>query len=236
MTISFILKIGDKTPLVEKILLAEGISRAGKFLLSNILAGFKGVEAAQYVDSLEKIPIFAKFNFMDKKAAKEFLRCEIDMHCYEMLIGRNFNYRASDKSSIFNHPRHKEFLKRSARPDGDPALARFYREKPYSFFIVHEMMPNIDIYFDLFPKLKIIHMQRSPMDLVSSWYKRGYGWRFKNDPKFFDMTLLENKNFFPWYICPHHKKYFNASEMDKVALSIINLFRLYKNKFKTMPL
>src|SRR3989338_8703693 len=174
--------IGNKKPLVEKLLLAEGITCAGKFLLANILAGFEGVEPVQNFNSLEKIPIFTRFNFMDKKAAKEFLRCEVDMHCYEMLIGRNFNHRISDKSSIFNHPKHEEYLKRSLMPDGDAALARFYKEKPYSFFVVHEMMPNIDVYFDVFPKLKIIHTRINPIDLVFNLYKKGYCRRTKKDP------------------------------------------------------
>jgi len=225
--------VGNKKPLVENLLLVEGITRAGKFLLANILAGFKGIEPVQNFDSLEKIPVLARFNLVDKKVAEELLRCEVDMHCYEMLIGRNFNHRLSDKSSIFNHPRNKEYLKRCILPDGVRALARFYKENPYSFFIVHEMIPNIDIYFNLFPKIKIISIQRSPVDLVFSWYKRGYGWRIQNDPRVWVMSFKKGKIFFPWYIFPHQKKYTSLSEMDRLIFSIQILFNAYKKKYKS---
>ncbi|MEK7598941.1 MAG: sulfotransferase domain-containing protein [Patescibacteria group bacterium] len=226
--------IGKRKPLVENLLLVEGISRAGKFLLANLLAGFKGIEPMQYYGLLELIPVFTKLRFIDKRMAEELIQCEIDTHCYEMLIGRNFNLRLSDKSSIFNHPRHKEYLKRCSQEDGDAALKKFYKEKPYSFFIMHELMPNIDIYFDLYPKLKIINIQRSPVDLVFSWYKRGLVRRFKNDPKNFIIPLEEKKSVFPWYVYPHQKKISALSEMDKTIFIIDRLFNIYENKFKIL--
>ena len=227
--------IGSRKPFVKDLLFAEGITRSGKFLLANILSAFNGIEPAQSCRMLEMIPVFTKFGFIDKKTAGELLRCDIDIHCYEMYIGRNLNHRSSDKSSVFNHPRCTEFLKRCLMPDGDKALNRFYKEKPYSLFVMHETMPNIEIYFDLFPKLKIIHMKRSPMDLVFSLYKRGGGRRLNKDPRYWMIPFEEEKKFFPWYVYPHQKKYFKLSEMDRVALRVINLFKLYKNRLTTLP-
>ena len=226
--------IGSRKPFVKDLLFAEGITRSGKFLLANILSAFNGIEPAQSCRMLEMIPVFTKFGFIDKKTAGELLRCDIDIHCYEMYIGRNLNHRSSDKSSVFNHPRCTEFLKRCLMPDGDKALNRFYKEKPYSLFVMHETMPNIEIYFDLFPKLKIIHMKRSPMDLVFSLYKRGGGRRLNKDPRYWMIPFEEEKKFFPWYVYPHQKKYFKLSEMDRVALRVINLFKLYESKLATL--
>lgn len=229
------ISVGSKALLVKDLLFVEGITRSGKFLLANILAGFKGVEPAQNPVLVQKIPIFAKFGLIDRKTAEEFLKHEIDIYCYEMYIGRNLNHRLSDKSSIFNHPRHKEFLKRCLAPEGDVAVAKFYKERPYSSFIMHETMPFIDIYFNIFPKLKVVHIQRSPMDLVFSWYKRGYGRRLKNDPRFWAIPFEEGGKLFPWYVHPNQKEYFNLSEMDRVIFSIISLLRLYKKGFSALP-
>jgi len=227
--------VGNRKPLVEDILFIEGITRSGKFLLANVLSGFHGVEPVQNCRLLEMLPVFARFHLVDKKLAAEILRCDIDIHCYEMLIGRNLNHRVSDKSAIFKHPRYREFLKRCSMPDGDSALARFYEEKPCSLFVMHETMPNIDVYFDLFRKLKIIHMKRGPMELVFSLYKRGGGRRLNSDPRYWMIPFEERKKLFPWYVYPHQKKYFEHSEMDKVALRVINLFTMYKKKFATLP-
>ena len=226
--------IGSRKPLVKDLLFVEGITRSGKFLLANILSGFNGIEPAQSCRMLEMIPVFTRFGLIDKKMAGELLRCDIDIHCYEMYIGRNLNHRLHDKSSVFNHPRREDFLKRYSMPDGDAALERFYKEKPHSLFVMHETMPNIDIYFNLFPKLKVIHMKRNPMSLVFSLYKRGGGRRLNKDPRYWMIPFEEEKKFFPWYVYPHQKKYFKLSEMDRVALRVINLFKLYESKLATL--
>ena len=227
--------IGSRKPLVKDLLFVEGITRSGKFLLANILSGFNGIEPAQSCRMLEMIPVFTRFGLIDKKMAGELLRCDIDIHCYEMYIGRNLNHRLHDKSSVFNHPRCEDFLKRYSMPDGDAALERFYKEKPHSLFVMHETMPNIDIYFNLFPKLKVIHMKRNPMSLVFSLYKRGGGRRLNRDPRYWMIPFKEGKEFFPWYVYTYQKKYFEFSEMNRVALRVINLFKLYKNRLTTLP-
>src|SRR3989344_6802612 len=101
--------VAPRKPLVKNLLVIEGVSRSGKFLLSDLLAGFADIEPVQTHVSLEHIPIFEKLGMIDAEAAREFLRCEIDVYSYEMLIGRTLNLRKSDKSAIFNHPRVKEF-------------------------------------------------------------------------------------------------------------------------------
>ena len=37
------IKVGQKAPLVENLLIIEGISRSGKFLLANILNGLEDI-------------------------------------------------------------------------------------------------------------------------------------------------------------------------------------------------
>lgn len=221
-------KIGRRAPLVKNLLIVDGISRSGKFVLGNILTGFRGVEPIQYHGPLEFLPFLESFGFLDKRAAQELIRQEIDIHCYEMLIGRNLNYRRDDLSSIFNHPLSKKYLKRSSQPDGDLALKRFEKEEPYSLFMMHELASTIKIYFETFPHLKVICLRRSPMSLVYEWLKRGFGIRYGTDPKFFSITLQAKNGLVPWFVADWMDEFHVLSETDRIIKTILTLHNAYE--------
>ena len=228
------IKIGTRVPLVKNLLIVEGITRAGKFLLANLIHGFKDIEPIQYYGLPENLSFLEKFGFINRRAAKEILQCQIDTHCYEMLIGRNFNHRKFDKSSIYNNPRYKEFLTRSNEPDREKLLAAFYKNNSYSFFIMHELMPHIKIYLDTFSDIKIVSIQRSPIELVHSWYKCGLGKRWGNDPTWFQIALGDNQGPIPWYAHDWTHDYRTLPEIDRVIHSIQTLDYLYKKSFSRL--
>lgn len=228
------IKIGQRTPLVKNLLVVEGITRAGKFLLANILQGFPKIEPVQYNYLLEQIPFLAKFGLIEKNTAQQLLQCEVDIHAYEMRIGRNLNHRRSDKSSIHNRPDAQEYLNRTNKPDGNLAVAEFNKEKPYSLQIAHELMPNIEIYFDTFPQLKVISIQRSPIELVYSWYKRGHGHRWGSDPKVFQMVLEGVSKPIPWFSAEEKGNYYQLSEVDRIIMAIEKLIKLGKKSYQKL--
>lgn len=224
-------KLGKRKPLVGSLLFIEGIGRSGKFLLANILHGFRGIEPVQCYGLLDNIPFLERFGLIEKKVAQEILQCEIDSHCYEMLIGRNLNHRRSDKSSIFNIPNYDKYLKRCSEPDGDLAVKKFSREKLCSMFILHDLIPNIKIYFDTFPKLKVISVRRNPIYLVYSWYSRGWGKRLGGDPRSFSLLLQEGGESVPWYAAGWEKKYMKLSEMDRCIAAIEWITHAYRDSY-----
>lgn len=225
--------LGRRKPLVKKLLLIEGIGRAGKFLAANIINGFADVEPVQLCGLLEHIPFFTKLGFIEKRAAEELLHHEIDMHCYEMLIGRNLNHRPFDKSSIFNNPDYKKLLSRSKEPDSDKELKSFYKRGAYSFFLLHEVLPYIRIYFNTFPKMKIISLRRSPADLVYSWYSRRVIGQLGTNPKFFRIPLQGSKGPIPWYHYQNPEEYESLNAMDRVIAAMENLFDKYEKAEKS---
>ena len=200
--------VGKRKVLVDNLLIIEGITRAGKFLLANLMPAFDGIEPIQYHGLLEEIPFLEKFGFIDRATAQEILRCEIDLHTYDMLIGRNLNHRKSDKSSIFNHPQSEAYLARTDEPDGDAAIRKFYKQNPYCLYIMHELMPNIGICFDTFPTMRVLSIRRSPLDLVYSWHCRGNGHRYGIDPKVFVITLDSPHGPIPWFAAEWKKNYY----------------------------
>lgn len=229
------LTIGSKAPLVKEILVLDGITRAGKFAVANLLNHFPRIEPMQYFGLLEHLPYLEKFGLINRQVAKEILRCEVDTHCYEMLIGRNLNMRRGDKSSVYHMADLKNYLKRLKEPDGDAALQKYYQQKLSSFFILHEVMPNIKLYFETFPNLKVISSQRNPVGLVWAWYIRGLGKRFVNDPKLFNIPLRVGKKIVPWFVHHRANEYLKAKEVDRVIIMIDSIFDLSRKGYKKLP-
>lgn len=225
--------IGKRKYLVEDLLLLDGITRSGKFLLANILSSFKNIEPVQYYGLLEHIPFFERFGLMDRETSKELLHCEIDFHCYETLIGRNLNHRRSDKSSIYNNPYRNSYKKRAEEKNIDLLLKNFHEKKPYSFFITHELLPHIDIYLETFPKIKIIVIERNAIDLVHSWWRRGIGTRIGSDPIMFQIPLRKNSGpAVPWYALSRDTEYYSLSEVDRIVFAIKTLKKTYHKTYK----
>ncbi|MDP3710335.1 MAG: sulfotransferase domain-containing protein [bacterium] len=229
------ISVGKRKYLVENLLLLDGITRSGKFLLANIISSFSNIEPVQYYGLLEHIPFFEKFGLMDKDTSKELLQCEIDFHCYETLIGRNLNHRKTDKSSIYHNPQSQSYIQRSGEKNIDLLLKNFHNKKPYSFFITHEILPHINIYLEAFPKIKIIVIERNAIDLVYSWWRRGIGTRIGNDPIMFQIPLRNNNGpAAPWYAQSWGKKYHSLSEVDRIIFSIKTLKELYQKAYRKL--
>jgi hypothetical protein len=215
------ISVGKREPFVKNLLFVEGISRSGKFLMANILSGIESVEPVQYNTLLEQLPIWKKFGLVDFELSKEILQCEIDLDAYELFIGRNLNHRKSDKSSIYNQPSFDKYLERCDKEDGQKAKERYFEQKLYNMFILHDMMSHIDIYLDMFPNVKIIHIERNPISLTYSWWKRGLGARPGKDPIFFKiMYKTETDMNVPWYAIEWQEEYNNLSDIDKIIKSI----------------
>lgn len=223
------IRIGQRAPLVKKLLLIEGVSRGGKFLMGNILNGFKDIEPVQYSGIVEHIPFLAKLGLIEKEVAKEILHHEVDVRCYETLIGRTLNHRVFDKSSIFNVAHHEQLLRRTHEKDTDKLLAEFYRKGAHSMFIAHETLPAISVLFETFPDMKVISLRRSPVELVYEWFTRYDMDSWGSNPKFFSMLLKGNKGPIPMYLYNDAKKFESLKGADRVIFAMEQVFRQYRS-------
>lgn len=228
--------MGPRVPLVKKLLLVDGISRSGKFVLANILNGLRDIEPVQYSGMLEHIPFLSRFGLIERRTAKELLHHEVDIRCYEMLIGRTLNHRVSDKSAIFNVADHEQYLRRSTEEDTDAILRSFYERQAYSFFLTHETLPDMGLFFEAFPELSLINLRRSPVDLVYAWSTRYAMDAWGKDPKFFNIPIEGKKGNIPWFMYGKEDAYEQLAPMDRAIFCIEALFKAYEEAEASLSL
>lgn len=218
--------VADKNTLVKNLLLIEGVSRSGKFFLGKILDGFERIEHFQYISIIEQLPFFVRLGMMKREVVKSLMQSTIDDNARNLQFGRNLNFQASDHSCILKAPRAKEYLERTKLTNPSHIIKNLSRGKMYSTFVVHECMPNIEIFFDVCPAVKIISIQRYPIDLVHSWYLRGWGLRQATDLLATQPCIKKNGIDIPWYACQWKESYNDLSPMDRVIKSINSFFKM----------
>ncbi len=222
------MKLSRPVLLTKKILLVEGLTRSGKFLLANFLSTIKEIDHINYNPLVEQIPFLVKQNLLDKNTGKVLLQTQFDNNCYDLIVGRGLNFRREDKSSVYNSPHQEKYLQRCSEPENLEKV-----KENYFPFIAHECLQFMDFLLETFPEAKVIRIIRNPIDLVYSWFNRGWGKRWGEDPKLFSLVFEEN---IPWYAVSWKEEYLAANEMDRVIKSIYYLKKEEEKTFKKLTM
>jgi hypothetical protein len=222
-----------KPSLVELPIFIDGISRTGKFLLGKIVSCFNDVENFQYISLIEQILYIHKLGSITRDAAIAFIKAQIDEHAYNMYLGRNLNLRFDDATSLYNNFELNKYLKRSLVPYGLEQKKEILNNKSESLFILHESFSHIELLYGAFPKMKFIHLNRHPVDLVHSWFIN-VGNRFKSDPFSFIPIVQSNNNLMPWYAVDWKDEFVPLTNIDRIIKSISYLLDIEKNTYTSL--
>jgi hypothetical protein len=217
-------------------IIVDGIGRTGKFFLCNILCGLENIEYFQYVSVLEHIPYLHRLGCIKEDAAISLLQVNVDEHAYNMMVGRNINLRYDDGSSVMNSFESELYNQRANTPvDNDAIINNNHANIRLSPFITHETFPNIKIFYKAFPTIKIVLLKRHPVDVVHSWFLRGWGKRFEQSDLLAFIPLVKNNELqFPWYVNGWEEEYYNISEIDRIIKGIDKLMKMEEDTFKSL--
>lgn len=227
-------RVAEKAYLVDNVLFLNGITRAGKFLLGKVISVLERVEHFQYVSILEHLPFLVRLGFIEEEAAIASMRVNVDEHAYNMAIGRNLNFRFTDASSLYNAPDFDGYLSRSLSADIQLLLEKFKNSKRLPCFIIHESLQDIPLFYKAFPAIKIIDLNRHPVDLISSWFRRGWGHRHGEDPLSFAPVFDGVKGALPWYATSWKEEYEAMSDADRVIKSVATLIEMGNKAYEKL--
>ena len=134
--------------ITDKVIFADGLTRSGKALLSNILLGFENVSSIQVLDILEQIlPMFSN-NKISKNATSSILRLYLNQNFYHYKLSRNLNFRYDDLTGIHNTSNPKQFYKNLNKKDDDDVIDELFKKDIYFQFQTHEILAQ---YLSLHP-------------------------------------------------------------------------------------
>ncbi len=215
-------------------LIITGLTRSGKTMLAPIISSFEKVEKVNVNYQFEYICMLNNVGAISDNSAKVALKYFLDNQIYENMIGRNTNFRFSDWSSVWNYSEPSEYISRAFSKEGDNAFNKIKQIKQIFSLLVHDALWHANIYFKSFSKLKMIHIDRHPVDLIYSWHKKGYGADFYDNPRNALLTLEFNKKIHPYYAHGWEAEYENLSEIDRI-IKMVDMIQTYgKNIYSSL--
>lgn len=223
-----------KEALSPRLLLIDGIGRAGKFLAAKIVSHLDRVEYFMFHTPVEQISQMSYLGLLPDSTAQAFLRLQIDIALTDRIAGRSFNLRRDDASCLFHAPDYELYEKRTLQPDLGVALETFNADNRYPSFITHELLPVIHLFFAITEDLKVLETIRHPIDMAYSWYNRGWGERFGYDPLAFVPTIEHDGQPVPWFAATYAADYTKASPIDRVLMFVLKLLKMCEKSLEAL--
>ncbi len=219
------MKYSVQENIAKKVVFIDGVTRCGKSLLTNILPSLDPVEHIQFFTLIEQILPGVAHGVVDLSYARSFVRTMMNENIYNMRLGRSVNFRYDDQSGIMNYKYPKVYFRRLGEAEGDSIVKDLRRAKAYFPFQTHDAMVHLDILTKLEIDFFMIELFRNPIDNIYSWWTRGWGERFGNDPRAFTLTMECNGVKLPWHCKGLERKWISANPMERCIIAAVDLIR-----------
>ena len=95
--------------------------------------------------------------------------------------------------------------------------------------MIHDGMLFCNLLFKAFPRIKIIEMEKNPIEIAFSWIKKKYEGGFEKNLRSTTMAFNYKNSQISYYIRRNFKEYLSLNKYDRVVFALIQL-DLYKKK------
>ena len=225
-------KILFRSNFSDNILFISGLSRSGKSLFCPIISSLNNVENFYIIPLIEEILRLNSLGYIKNDVADYLVKINFNHLIYENSIGRNFNFRRKDWTSIWNYKKTNLYLKRLNLKDGDIAYKRLLKRNSLSPFMLHNGITYSKLLFRNFENVKILHIQRHPIDIIISWLRKNItsNKSFLNQRHLFLLLNIKNK------IIPlkYYKKYLKLNHLERIIITIENTIMSHKKNYQKL--
>jgi len=223
---------GISENIAKNIIIVDGITRSGKTLFNSIIPSLECVEHTQVYNLIEQIVPAVSLRSIDPVYAKALFRMTLNELVYNNSLSRNTNFRCGDNSGILKYKDPEVYWKRLTRPEGDDIVEELRNGRQFLPIRTHEIMVNLE-WFDLLDiDYYMLEVFRNPMDIIHSWWKRGWGERFGRDPRSFTLTIEFNGQPLPWYCVGKEAEWLNLNPIERCVHTVTDLIKRAVEQYK----
>lgn len=206
------------------VLLIDGISGAGKTMVTRLADGYKLTTSPAFNYSLEYLSILHSLEKLDTSTAQLLIQLNFDQRRYDGSISREVNLRPSDLSSVLKSSKRKDYLLSLLKNDSAEISDERMRAQPNLCFVTHQLngatklIENtlLDQYFELM-------CVRHPYYLLSHW--ESYVHLLGTSPRDFTLWLDVGGANVPWFIQRNVNLYLESNQINRAALCIIEILQ-----------
>ena len=209
----------------------DGLTRAGKSILSRLITSFEHMEHIQFFNIIEYVIPAIKFKGLSEEYARSLLRLTLNELYYNLQLSRNVNFRPFDQTGIENYRDPNLYRQRLASKEGDSIFNDLLERDIFVPFQTHELMTDLDIIERLDLDYRFVEIYRNPFDVIHSWIRRGWGDRFfgtdshpKGDLSSFTLSLSNEDIFIPWYCADYDiGQFMKLNENERASIMVRDL-------------
>jgi hypothetical protein len=218
-------EVSRNVRIADQIAFVDGLSGTGKTMMGSILSSFDRVEVQRMDPIHEYICAMRFLGRMEEDAAVALVRMYADLALYNLMIGRESNFRWKDLSGVISNPGGWRYLLRLLQPDGEPVLARIKQARPILHIHSHQILGISRPLFLAFGEgLRFVVMVRNPLYLVANY--RPWMGLLGNHPRDFTICFDYQGVSLPWFALEWEGKYTSSNMMDRAIYCIERLARL----------
>ena len=213
----------------KNIIIINGHSNTGKSLIAPVLSSLNKMEMWSFNHIYEYICVIHHFKKINNDAAKTLLRLYSDIDLYNMIIGRNVNWRSKDLSSIQYNLKKYEYEKKY-KYDADDLISKANNSELILPIVTHYIFGFSKILFESFEDklLMYINVDRNPAWVIKNWYEKNLVERNLVDPTDFELCLKDKNNFLPYFLIESNLNINDLSNIER-AILVYKQFREYEN-------
>ncbi len=222
--------------IASNIVIIDGFSSSGKSLVAPILGYLDKTEQWQLQYEYDYLSILHFVGEISTQSASALLKLQADSHLYNLMIGRNVNFRKTDSSSPYCDGLEEVYLSRIEQTEGDQVLNREDNKGLILPLHVHYLFGKTDILYKGFDKnLKLyLTLIRDPFFLIDTWFNSEYPRDLCEKSREFTICCECDEGTVPWFAINYAKEYLSANELEKSILTVFNYYSGVKKMYNSL--
>jgi len=225
------MKYSKNIQLSSELLVIDGLWGVGKSVVTHLVSTFDSAESVYYDYTFDYIPKYYQSHSIDKDAAVTLIRNLFDEFSYKSCISRSVNFRFTDETSIFKHPKKYKYLQRLFQRDGDDALKIIAKNRMIIPILTHMSSSNNDFFhMAMGERCKIINCIRHPLFMLEG--TANYLSNMALSPRDFVLKIRHNDKDLPFFAHGWEDEFLSANYIEKAIKSISILTKDYTNNLK----
>ena len=222
--------------IASNIVIIDGFSSSGKSLVAPILGYLDKTEQWQLHYEYEYLSILHLVGEISTQSASALLQLEADRHLYDLMIGRNVNFRKTDSSSPYYDGLEELYLSRIEQAEGDHVLNREDNKGLILPLHVHYLFGKTDILYKGFDKnLKLyLTVIRDPFFLIETWFNNEFPRNLCEKSREFTICCECDEGTVPWFATNYAKEYLTANELEKSILTVFNYYSSVRKMYNSL--
>jgi hypothetical protein len=182
-------KVVREPYLAEKVVLVDGLPGCGKTMLSPIIGALPRAEIMQYAFTLEYVCALRYLGRIEDDAASVLIRMLTDLQLYNVMMGRETNFRPRDLSGVLRNSHRLRYFLRLVQSGDAAVIPRIKAERPLLHLTTHNVLQvSSPIFAALGPRALIVEVIRHPLYMIrqQALYMDRYGTDVRDFTIWFD--------------------------------------------------